>query len=101
MRSQAVIASTAMAIRVCCCHNQCRNDENDWRREVADLKDDDLDAPVHLTIPDGTKDEQLAWLRAEIQKGIDSGPGVVADQAFFERIKRRGRDRLRASRRAA
>ena len=68
---------------------------------MANQKDDDLGAPVHLTIPDSTKDEQLAWLRAEIQKGIDSGPGVIADEAFFERVKRRGRDRLRASRRAA
>ncbi len=64
-------------------------------------KSTDVGAPTHLTIPDGTTDEQLTWLRAEIQKGIDSGPGVVADEAFFERIKRRGRDRLRASRRAA
>ena len=34
---------------------------------------------------------KLSWLRAEIQKGIDSGPSGPMD---FEAVKRRGRERL-------
>ena len=63
--------------------------------------DEDYGAPPHLKIPDGTEEEQLAWLRARIQEGLDSGRGSLADDAFFERVKRRGRARLRDAQRAA
>lgn len=65
--------------------------------------DDEVDygAPPHLILPDGSKEEQLAWLRARVQEGFESGRGVLADDAFFDRIKRRGHERLKAARRAA
>jgi hypothetical protein len=28
------------------------------------------------------REEKLAWLQAEIQKGIDSGPGIPGDEVF-------------------
>ena len=61
----------------------------------------DYGAPPYLTMPDGTSDEQMAWLRARIQEGLVSGRGSLADDALFERIKRRGLARLKASQRAA
>jgi hypothetical protein len=70
------------------------------KRPPSETEADDA-APPHLTVPEGTREEQQAWLRARIQDGLDSGRGVVADDEFFERIKRRGRERLKASRRAA
>lgn len=39
---------------------------------------------------------RLAALRAEIQKGIDSGPGIPADEAFrelWERIEARKKEK--------
>jgi antitoxin ParD1/3/4 len=42
--------------------------------------------------------EQLAWLRAEIQKGLDSGPAGELD---IKEVIRRGRRRLAARARRA
>ena len=39
-------------------------------------------------------------LKREIQKGLDSGPGIPATPEFYEDIKRRGRERLAAKRAA-
>ena len=30
------------------------------------------------------REEKLAWLKAEVQKGIDSGPGIPSEQVFAE-----------------
>jgi len=42
--------------------------------------------------------EQLAWLRSEVQKGLDSG---LADELDINRVIRRGRRRLAARARRA
>lgn len=42
------------------------------------------DALRALELRDKTNAEKLAELRAEIQKGIDSGPGIPADKVFAE-----------------
>lgn len=66
--------------------------------------DDEVDygAPPHLTMPDGSEEEQLAWLRARVQEGLDSGPareGTIDE--LFDGVIRRGRERLEQSKRAA
>jgi antitoxin ParD1/3/4 len=35
------------------------------------------------------REEKLAWLKAEIQKGVDSGPGIPWDDAMAELKDRR------------
>jgi antitoxin ParD1/3/4 len=30
------------------------------------------------------REEKLAWLKAEVQKGIDSGPGIPGDEVMAE-----------------
>jgi antitoxin ParD1/3/4 len=48
------------------------------------------------------REAKLDALRAEIQKGLDSGPAEQFDpKALAEDIKHRGRERLRAERAAA
>lgn len=42
---------------------------------------------------------KLEALRAEIQKGFDSGPMEEIDDQWIERIKARGRERLAAQKR--
>jgi hypothetical protein len=43
------------------------------------------------------REAKLEWLRAEIQKGLDSGPAREVDiKEWAEDIKRRGRERLAA-----
>jgi antitoxin ParD1/3/4 len=44
------------------------------------------------------RSEQLAWLRSELQKGLDSGPAGVLD---IEKVIRRGRRRVAARARRA
>lgn len=68
------------------------------------MDDDESDygAPAHLTMPEGTEEEQLAWLRARVQEGLDSGPareGTVDE--LFDGVIRRGRERLEQSKPAA
>lgn len=63
------------------------------------------DALRLLELRDKTNAEKLAELRAEIQKGIDSGPGIPADEVFAElrdKIERRqaerdGKDRVKSA----
>jgi len=55
--------------------------------------DFDYGAPEHLSVPAGTHDEQIAWLRARIEEGLASGDPRPLD---IEDIKRRGRERLTA-----
>ena len=67
-------------------------------------EDDEVNygGPSHLTMPDGTAEEHLAWLQARLQEGLDSGPAREIDiDIFFEDIKRRGRERLARKQRAA
>uniref|UniRef100_E6VJW7 Addiction module antidote protein, CC2985 family n=1 Tax=Rhodopseudomonas palustris (strain DX-1) TaxID=652103 RepID=E6VJW7_RHOPX len=48
------------------------------------------------------REAKLEALRAEIQKGLDSGPGEEFDaKTLAEDVKRRGRERLVAARAAA
>lgn len=48
------------------------------------------------------REAKLTALRAEIQKGFDSGPAEEFDpKELFEDIKRRGRERLATERQAA
>ena len=48
------------------------------------------------------REAKLEWLRAEIKKGLDSGPSREFEpKALAEEIKARGRRRLAASKRAA
>ena len=47
------------------------------------------------------REKRLQAVRAMIEEGIASGPAVEADDAFWEGIKRRGREQLEASRRQA
>jgi antitoxin ParD1/3/4 len=48
------------------------------------------------------REAKLEWLRAEIQKGLDSGPGREFDpKALAEEVKVRGRRRLAAEKLAA
>ncbi|WP_047308169.1 type II toxin-antitoxin system ParD family antitoxin [Rhodopseudomonas palustris] len=48
------------------------------------------------------REAKLEALRAEIQKGLDSGPGEEFDaKTLAEDVKRRGRERLAAARAAA
>ncbi|QDL99532.1 type II toxin-antitoxin system ParD family antitoxin [Rhodopseudomonas palustris] len=48
------------------------------------------------------REAKLKALRAEIQKGLDSGPGEEFDaKTLAEDVKRRGRERLAAARAAA
>lgn len=48
------------------------------------------------------REAKLEALRAEIQKGLDSGPGEEFDaKTSAEDVKRRGRERLAAQRAAA
>src|ERR1043165_2755830 len=48
------------------------------------------------------REVKLEWLRAEIQKGLDSGPSRECEpKALAEEIKARGRRRLAASKLAA
>jgi antitoxin ParD1/3/4 len=43
------------------------------------------------------REAKLEWLRAEIQKGLDSGPAREFDiKELVEDVKRRGRERLAA-----
>ena len=43
------------------------------------------------------REAKLEWLRAEIQKGLDSGPAEEVDiKEWIEDVKRRGRQRLAA-----
>jgi antitoxin ParD1/3/4 len=43
------------------------------------------------------REAKLEWLRAEIQKGLDSGPAREVDiKELVEDVKRRGRERLAA-----
>jgi antitoxin ParD1/3/4 len=54
-----------------------------------------------LTLLDAHEAEQaekLEWLRDAIQKGIDSGPSVPADDAFWENIKAEGKTRAEVAR---
>lgn len=65
--------------------------------------DDEIDygAPPHLTMPEGSEEEQTAWLRARIQEGIDSGPVVERSiDEVFDDVKRRGRIWLKQSKAA-
>ena len=48
------------------------------------------------------REAKLEALRAEIQKGLDSGPGEAFDaKTLAEDVKQRGRERLAAERAAA
>jgi antitoxin ParD1/3/4 len=48
------------------------------------------------------REAKLEWLRAEIQKGLDSGPALEFDpKTLAEEVKARGRRRLAASKLAA
>jgi antitoxin ParD1/3/4 len=48
------------------------------------------------------REAKLEWLRAEIQKGLDSGPGREFDpKTLAEEVKVRGRRRLAAEKLAA
>ena len=43
------------------------------------------------------REDKLEWLRAEIQKGLDSGPAEEVDiKEWIADVKRRGRERLAA-----
>jgi antitoxin ParD1/3/4 len=43
------------------------------------------------------REAKLEWLRAEIQKGLDSGPAEEVDiKEWIEDVKRRGRQQLAA-----
>jgi antitoxin ParD1/3/4 len=45
------------------------------------------------------REDKLEWLRAEIQKGLDSGPAEEVDiKEWIADVKRRGRERLAAER---
>lgn len=58
------------------------------------------DALYFLEERERAYEAKLTALRAEIQKGIDSGPAVEVDpKTWVEDIKRRGRERLAADRR--
>jgi hypothetical protein len=50
---------------------------------------------VHIDTTDDSmtrrKERALAQLRADILEGLASGPGPVADAAFWERARRRAR----------
>jgi antitoxin ParD1/3/4 len=49
-----------------------------------------------------SREAKLEWLRAEIQKGLDSGPGREFDpKTLAEEVKLRGRRRLAAEKLAA
>ena len=62
----------------------------------------DYGAPPHLTMPDGTAEEQLAWLKARIAEGLASGPAIeMTPEDMAESVKRRGRERLARLRNAA
>jgi hypothetical protein len=63
--------------------------------------DQDYGAPPHLCLPDGALDDRRAWLKAVIEKA-EASPlveGTVDD--LFDRVKRRGRENLAKSKRAA
>ena len=48
------------------------------------------------------REAKLEWLRAEIQKGLDSGPATEFDpKTLAEEVKARGRQRLAAEKLAA
>jgi antitoxin ParD1/3/4 len=49
-----------------------------------------------------SREAKLEWLRAEIQKGFDSGPGREFDpKTLAKEVKARGRQRLAAEKLAA
>jgi antitoxin ParD1/3/4 len=49
-----------------------------------------------------SREARLEWLRAEIQKGLDSGPAREFDpKTLAEEVKARGRQRLAAEKLAA
>ena len=58
-------------------------------------------APPHLTVPDGTMEEQSIWLRTAWERGIASPLVEGSLDELFEGAKRRGRERLAQSKRAA
>ena len=65
----------------------------------ADVVDNAL---FYLEEREERREAKLAKLRAEIQKGLDSGPAEEFDpKELFEDIKRRGRERLAMERQAA
>ena len=47
------------------------------------------------------RERRLRAVRAMVEEGIASGPAIEADDEFWEEIKRRGRERLEASRQQA
>lgn len=67
-------------------------------RSEADVIDNAL---FYLEEREERREAKLAKLRAEIQKGLDSGPAEEFDpKELFEDIKRRGRERLAAEKQA-
>lgn len=70
--------------------------------EMAKPDDDhDYGAPPHLHVPDGTLEERKAWWKDVIDKAEASPLVEGTVDELFDRVKRRGRDSLSGSKRAA
>jgi hypothetical protein len=95
MRLRRAIASTAMAIRVCCCHKGAMNRP----AKITSTPEIDSDAAIALAAVEG----DFSFLSTEMRLRVEDGFRRMTEKALasgsipadWEAIKRRGRNKLR------
>jgi hypothetical protein len=75
---------------------------NEVVMDTTDIKEfPDVGGPPELAVPDGTLEERKAWWKAVIERAEASPLIEGTVDELFDRVKRRGRERLEQSKHAA